>query len=67
MKCNKIKIAIVLFLVILQGFSQEVLTKKQALEITLENNFGIKIANNNLEVAKIMLVFIIVNFCQLPN
>jgi outer membrane protein TolC len=52
MKCNKIKIAIVLFLVILQGFSQEVLTKKQALEITLENNFGIKIANNNLEVAK---------------
>lgn len=52
MKCNKIKIAIVLFLAILQGFSQEVLTKKQALEITLENNFGIKIANNNLEVAK---------------
>lgn len=52
MKCNKIKIAIVLFFVILQGFSQEVLTKKQALEITLENNFGIKIANNNLEVAK---------------
>ena len=52
MKCNKIKIAIVLFLATLQGFSQEVLTKKQALEITLENNFGIKIANNNLEVAK---------------
>jgi len=52
MKCNKIKIAIILFLAILQGFSQEVLTKKQALEITLENNFGIKIANNNLEVAK---------------
>ena len=26
--------------------------KKEALEITLENNFGIKIANNNLEVAK---------------
>ena len=52
MKCNKIKIAIVLFSVTLQGFSQEVLTKKQALEITLENNFGIKIANNNLEVAK---------------
>ena len=52
MKCNKIKTAIVLFLVTLQGFSQEVLTKKQALEITLENNFGIKIANNNLEVAK---------------
>jgi hypothetical protein len=37
MKSNKIKIAIVLFLATLQGFSQEVLTKKQALEIALEN------------------------------
>ncbi|KGL62131.1 outer membrane efflux protein [Polaribacter sp. Hel1_85] len=36
----------------LQGFSQEILTKKEALEIALENNFGVKIANNNLEVAK---------------
>ncbi len=35
-----------------KGFTQEVLTKKEALAITLENNFGIKIANNNLEVAK---------------
>lgn len=35
-----------------QGFSQEILTKKEALKITLENNFGIKIANNNLAVAK---------------
>ena len=52
MKSNKIKIAIVLFLATLQGFSQEVLTKRQALEIALENNFGIKIANNNLKVAK---------------
>ena len=52
MKSNKTKIAIVLFLATLQGFSQEILTKKQALAITLENNFGIKIANNNLKVAK---------------
>ena len=52
MKSNKMKIVIVLFLVTLQGFSQEVLTKSQALKIALENNFGIKIANNNLEVAK---------------
>ena len=52
MKSNKTKIAIVLFLATLQGFSQEILTKKQALAITLENNFGIKIANNNLEVAR---------------
>ena len=52
MKSNKTKIAIVLFLATLQGFSQEILTKKQALAITLENNFGIKIANNNFEVAR---------------
>ena len=52
MKSNKMKIVIVLFLATLQGFSQEVLTKSQALKIALENNFGIKIANNNLEVAK---------------
>ena len=52
MKSNKMKIVIVIFLATLQGFSQEVLTKSQALKIALENNFGIKIANNNLEVAK---------------
>lgn len=51
MKFNKVNIAII-FLVTLQGFSQEILTKKEALKITLENNFGIKIANNNLAVAK---------------
>lgn len=32
--------------------AQEVLTKAEALKITLENNYGIKIANNNVEVAK---------------
>jgi outer membrane protein len=52
MKFNKIKIVSVLFLATLQGFSQEVLTKKEALSIALEHNFGIKIANNNLQVAK---------------
>ena len=31
---------------------QTILTKEEALEITLENNFGVKIANNNLEIAK---------------
>lgn len=40
------------FLITIQGFSQEILTKKEALEITLKNNFGIKIANNNIEIAK---------------
>ncbi|MAD97791.1 MAG: transporter [Flavobacteriaceae bacterium] len=34
------------------GFSQEILTKQEALEITLKNNFGIKIAKNNLKIAK---------------
>ncbi|SDS40416.1 Outer membrane protein TolC [Polaribacter sp. KT25b] len=52
MKIIKNTILVVGFLSTLQGFSQEILTKKEALEITLENNFGIKIANNNLEVAK---------------
>jgi outer membrane protein TolC len=52
MKSNKITILILLFLVALQGFSQEILTKKEALKITLENNFGIKIATNNIEIAK---------------
>lgn len=34
------------------GFSQEILTKQQALKIALKNNFGIKIANNNVKIAK---------------
>lgn len=34
------------------GFSQEILTKQEALKITLKNNFGIKIANNNVKIAK---------------
>jgi outer membrane protein TolC len=33
-------------------FSQEVLTKQEAVALTLDNNFGIKIANNNLEIAE---------------
>lgn len=52
MKIIKNIIVAVVFLSTLQGVSQEVLTKKEALKITLENNFGIKIANNNMEVAK---------------
>lgn len=51
MKFNKYILVALLFFG-LQIFSQEVLTKKEALAITLKNNFGIKIANNNLEVAK---------------
>lgn len=52
MTSNKNSILTLALLLVLQGFTQEVLTKKEALEITLENNFGIKLANNNLEVAK---------------
>ena len=52
MRLNKRTIIIVVFLSTLKGFSQEILTKKEALRITLENNFGIKIANNNIEVAE---------------
>jgi outer membrane protein len=52
MKIIKNTVLVVVFLSTLQGISQEILTKKEALAITLENNFGIQIANNNLEVAK---------------
>ena len=40
------------FLLSIQISAQEILTKEEALAIALENNFGIKIANNNLEVAE---------------
>lgn len=45
-------IFLTVFLISLNSFSQEILTKKEALEITLENNFGIKIAKNNVEIAE---------------
>lgn len=32
--------------------AQEILTKKKAVEIALENNYGVKIANNNVAIAK---------------
>lgn len=51
MRYNKFTFLVAL-LIAFQGFSQEILTKKEALEITLKNNFGIKIANNNLEIAE---------------
>lgn len=49
---NKKNLLFFLCLATLSVFSQEILTKQKALEITLENNFGIKIANNNLEIAE---------------
>lgn len=41
---------IILFLVSLQAYSQEVLTLEDAVKIALENNFEIKIAKNNLKI-----------------
>lgn len=52
MKLNRYSILIGLFILSFNGFTQEVLTKERALEITLENNFGIKIAKNNLAIAE---------------
>ncbi len=34
------------------GNAQRILTKKEAIEITLENNYGIKVAANTVEIAK---------------
>ena len=52
MKLNRYSIIVGLLMLSLKGFTQEILTKEKALEITLENNFGIKIAKNNLEIAE---------------
>ncbi len=41
-----------LVLVSLQVSAQDILTKKEALQIALENNYGVMIANNNVEIAK---------------
>ncbi|TYA69970.1 TolC family protein [Seonamhaeicola marinus] len=52
MNCTKTILYVFLLLGIQQSIAQEVLTKKEALEIALENNYGVKIANNNVEIAK---------------
>ncbi len=48
----KIVIGIVVVLISIQGNAQRILTKKEAIQITLENNYGIKVAANNVEMAK---------------
>jgi len=45
-------ITALLVLVSLQANAQDILTKKEALRIALENNYGVIIANNNVEIAK---------------
>jgi len=51
---NYIKICIcaTLTLLTIQVSAQDLLTKKEALQIALENNYGVIIANNNVEIAK---------------
>lgn len=51
MICN-VKLTLLLFFCLSIGFSQEKLTKNEAVKIALENNYGIKIADNNLEIAR---------------
>lgn len=45
-------ITALLVLVAIQANAQTILTKKEALQIALENNYGVKIANNNVAIAK---------------
>ena len=52
MKFNQITVVLVVFFLTLPITAQEILTKEEALAITLENNFGIKIVKNNLAIAK---------------
>mgnify|MGYP001033649376 CR=1 FL=1 len=52
MKFKQNTVFLFAFFLAIQMNAQEILTKKEALEITLKNNFGIKIATNNLQIAK---------------
>ena len=49
---NNTCMIILIVLLSFQAKAQQILTKKEALKITLENNYGIKIATNNLAIAK---------------
>ena len=52
MNYNKI-VAVGMFMMLsIYGNAQRVLTKKEAIAITLENNYGIKVAANTVEIAK---------------
>ncbi|WP_422860967.1 TolC family protein [Flagellimonas sp. S174] len=52
MQKNYLPTLLVLFLFTCSLFSQEVLTKQEAIKLTLENNLGILIAENNVEIAE---------------
>ena len=48
----KTVIGLVIILLSVEVSAQRLLTKKEAIQITLENNYGIKLAENNVEIAK---------------
>lgn len=51
--CHRIKIFyLIVFSVFSSSYSQEILTIENAIKIALENNFEIKIASNNYNIAK---------------
>ncbi len=50
MKTKTLSILIIIFT--LQLNAQQILTKKEALQLALENNYGIKLANNNVKIAE---------------
>jgi outer membrane protein TolC len=45
-------LSILIVLFTLQLNAQHILTKKEAIELALKNNYGIKLANNNIKIAK---------------
>ncbi|MEM9077451.1 MAG: TolC family protein [Bacteroidota bacterium] len=52
MQKNYLPNLLIAFLFTCSIFSQEVLTKQEAIKLTLENNLGILIAENNVEIAE---------------
>ena len=48
----KNKLSLILLMSFSAGFAQELLTKENAIGIALENNYGIKIAKNNVKAAE---------------
>lgn len=53
MKISKLSIIVIFILSVFTGVAQEKLSKQDAVNIALENNFDIKVVANNVESAKI--------------
>ncbi|QSS97698.1 TolC family protein [Psychroflexus sp. ALD_RP9] len=52
MKNNKLRLLLGFCLVVVTSTAQEVLTKAEAIDYVLDNNFGIKIAENNVQISE---------------